>query len=261
MVESMSQLYNNNMFDVLGNLAPQSIDLLLTDFPYGTLNKRNEWDTIIDYPKFWEYINIICKPTCPIISTAAQQFTSVLIASNYKDFKYTMIWEKSKATGYLNAKKQPLRAHEDIVIFYKKQPTYNPQMTQGTPYDKGTAVRDTEAYGIQTKAVHVKNDSGLRYPRSVIYFKTAEGEGKYHPTQKPVDLYRWLIRTFSNEGDLVLDPCMGSGTTGIASKLENRNFVGIEQEEEYFSIAHQRINVDPVQELAQEQFNPLLAAL
>jgi len=255
------QLYNNDMFDVLGNLASQSIDLLLTDFPYGTLNKRNEWDTIIDYPTFWEHVNRICKSTCPIISTAAQPFTSVLIASNYKDFKYTMVWEKSKATGYLNAKKQPLRAHEDIVVFYKKQPTYNPQMTQGTPYDKGTAVRDTEAYGVQTKAVHVKNDTGLRYPRSVIYFKTAEGEGKHHPTQKPVDLYRWLIRTFSNEGDLVLDPCMGAGTTGIASKLENRKFVGIEREEEYFTIAQQRIDAVPVEEVAQDSQNPLMDAL
>jgi site-specific DNA-methyltransferase (adenine-specific) len=248
-VAKMIQLFNDDMFNVLGNLAPQSIDLLLTDFPYGTLNKRNEWDTIIDYPKFWEHTDRICKPNCAIISTAAQPFTSVLIASNYKDFKYTMVWEKSKATGYLNAKKQPLRAHEDIVVFYKKQPTYNPQMTQGTPYDKGKAVRDTEAYGVQTKEVHVKNDTGLRYPRSVIYFKTAEGEGKYHPTQKPVSLYEYLVRTFSNENDTVLDPCMGGGTTGIAALNSSRNFIGIEREEKYFKIAQDRIN------------NPILSAM
>jgi len=256
------RLFNDDMFDVLGNITAQSIDLLLTDFPYGTLNKRNEWDAIIDYSLFWKHVDRICKPTCPIISTAAQPFTSVLIASNYKDFKYTMVWEKSKATGYLNAKKQPLRAHEDIVVFYKKQPTYNPQMTQGTPYDKGTAIRDTEAYGVQTKEVHVKNDSGLRYPRSVIYFKTAEGEGKHHPTQKPIDLYRWLIRTFSNEGDLVLDPCMGGGTTGIASRLENRNFIGIEREKEYYEIAKKRIeDAVPVEEVVQGASNPLVDAL
>lgn len=245
----MIQLFNDNMFDILGNLESQSIDLLLTDFPYGTLNKRNEWDTIIDYSMFWSHIERICKPTCPIISTAAQPFTSVLIASNYKDFKYTMVWEKSKATGYLNAKKQPLRAHEDIVVFYKKQPTYNPQMTQGTPYDKGTAVRDTEAYGVQTKEVHVKNDSGLRYPRSIIYFKTAESEGKYHPTQKPVSLYEYLIHTYSNEGDIILDPCMGSGTTGVAAVNCSRNFIGVEMEQKYFKIAQDRIN------------NPLIAAM
>ena len=140
----------------------------------------------------------------------------------------------------MNAKKQPLRAHEDIVVFYKKQPTYHPQMSQGAPYDKGKAVRDTEAYGIQTKEVHVKNESGLRYPRSVIYFKTAESEGKYHPTQKPVDLYRWLIRTYSNEGDTVLDPCMGAGTTGIAANLANRRFLGIDQEIEFLEISKKR---------------------
>ena len=245
----MIQLFNDDMFNTLGNIAPQSIDLLLTDFPYGTLNKRNEWDSIIDYPAFWKEVDRICKPNCAIISTAAQPFTSVLIASNYKDFKYTMVWEKSKATGYLNAKKQPLRAHEDIVVFYKKQPTYNPQMTQGTPYDKGKAVRDTEAYGVQTKEVHVKNDTGLRYPRSVIYFKTAEGEGKYHPTQKPVSLYEYLVRTFSNENDTVLDPCMGGGTTGIAALNSSRNFIGIEREEKYFKIAQDRIS------------NPILSAM
>lgn len=242
-------MFCDDMFNVLGNIEPQSIDLLLTDFPYGTLNKRNEWDTIIDYPIFWQHIDIICKPNCAIISTAAQPFTSVLISSNYKDFKYTMVWEKSKATGYLNAKKQPLRAHEDIVVFYKKQPTYNPQMKQGEPYDKGKAVRDTESYGVQTKEVHVKNDTGLRYPRSVLYFKTAESEGKYHPTQKPISLYEYLIKTYSNEGDTVLDPCMGSGTTGVAAVNCNRNFIGIERDSKYFEIAKERIN------------NPLLSAL
>jgi site-specific DNA-methyltransferase (adenine-specific) len=115
-------------------------------------------------------------------------------------------------------------------------------MSEGKPYDKGTAVRDTEAYGKQTKAVHVKNNTGLRYPRSVMYFTTAESEGKHHPTQKPVDLFRWLIRTYSNEGDTVLDPCMGGGTTGVAAFLESRNFIGIEMEKKYFETCEERIN-------------------
>lgn len=234
-------LFNADMFDVFPSLETGSIDLLLTDFPYGTLNKRNTWDSIINYELFWKEALRICKPDAAIISTAAQPFTSVLISSNYRDFKYTLIWEKSKATGYLNSKKQPLRAHEDIVVFYRKQPTYNPQMTEGTPYDKGTAVRDTEAYGVQTKAVHVRNETGLRYPRSVLYFKTAEGEGKHHPTQKPIELFRWLVRTYSNPGDTILDPCMGGGTTGIAAKLENRQFIGIEQDPSYFETSQQRI--------------------
>lgn len=231
------------MFDTLGKIEPQSIDLLLTDFPYGTLNKsRNEWDRVIDYDKFWKHIKIICKPNAAIVSTAAQPFTSVLISTNYAWFKYCFVWEKSKATGYLNAKKQPMRAHEDIVVFYNKQPTYNPQMTVGKPYDKGTAIRDAEQYGKQTKAVHVKNEEGTRYPRSVLYFKTAEDEGKYHPTQKPIALYEYLINTYSNEGDTILDPCMGSGTTGVACVNTNRNFIGIEKEENYYKIAEQRIS-------------------
>lgn len=236
------QLFNDDMFNTLGKIEPQSIDLLLTDFPYGTLNKsRNEWDRVIDYDKFWEHIKVICKPNAAIISTAAQPFTSVLISTNYAWFKYCLVWEKSKATGYLNAKKQPMRAHEDIVVFYNRQPTYNPQMTVGKPYDKGTAIRDAEQYGKQTKAVHVKNEDGTRYPRSVLYFKTAEDEGKYHPTQKPIALYEYLIKTYSNEGDTVLDPCMGSGTTGVACMNTGRNFIGIEKEENYYKIAEQRI--------------------
>jgi DNA modification methylase len=239
----MITLHHSDMFDTLGKIEPQSIDLLLTDFPYGTLNKsRNEWDRVIDYDKFWKHIKIICKPNAAIVSTAAQPFTSVLISTNYAWFKYCFVWEKSKATGYLNAKKQPMRAHEDIVVFYNKQPTYNPQMTVGKPYDKGTAIRDAEQYGKQTKAVHVKNEEGTRYPRSVLYFKTAEDEGKYHPTQKPIALYEYLINTYSNEGDTILDPCMGSGTTGVACVNTNRNFIGIEKEENYYKIAEQRIS-------------------
>ena len=235
-------LYNKDMFDILHELDTDSIDLLLTDFPYGTLNKRSKWDTIIDYDSFWKEAYRICKINSAIISTAAQPFTSVLISSNYSDFKYTWIWEKSKASGYLNSKKQPLRAHEDIVVFYRKQCTYNPQMTNGVPYDKGTAVRDTEVYGEQTKAVHVISKSGLRYPRSVQYFKTAESEGKYHPTQKPVSLMEYLINTYSNVNDIVLDPCMGSGTTGIACKNTGRQFIGIEKDPDYFKLAQTRIN-------------------
>lgn len=242
-LKSMSRtLYNDDMFNVLDKLESKSVDLLLTDFPYGTLNKsRNQWDVIIDYEKFWKHIDIICKPNAAIISTASQPFTSFLISSNYDMFKYCLVWEKSKSTGYLNAKKQPLRAHEDIVVFYKKQPTYNPQMTKGDPYDKGKAVRDATQYGTQTKAVHVKNEDGTRYPRSVLYFKTAEFEGKLHPTQKPIALYDYLIKTYSNENDVVLDPCMGSGTTGVAAINNHRNFIGIERDKTFYDIASNRL--------------------
>mgnify|MGYP003310920121 CR=1 FL=1 len=237
------KLHHNDMFDVFPSIEPQSVDLLLTDFPYGTLNKkRNQWDRVIDYDRFWEYVNTICKPNAAIVSTAAQPFTSELISTNYTDFKYCLIWEKSKATGYLNAKKQPMRAHEDIVVFYKKQPTYNPQFTSGKPYDKGKALRDAEQYGQQTKSVHVKDTEGKRYPRSVLYFKTAEDEGKLHPTQKPIALFEYLIRTYSNEGDTILDPCMGSGTTGEACMNTNRKFIGIEKDCDYYQVASNRLN-------------------
>ena len=242
MVTSM-RLYNDDMFNILGDIEPQSVDLLLTDFPYGTLNKkRNQWDRIIDYDRFWEHVSIICKPNCAIVSTAAQPFTSELISTNYTDFKYCLVWEKSKSTGYLNAKKQPMRSHEDIVVFYKKQPTYNPQFTSGKPYDKGKALRDATQYGKQTKSVHVKDTEGKRYPRSVLYFKTAEDEGKLHPTQKPIALFEYLIRTYSNEGDTILDPCMGSGTTGEACMNTNRKFIGIEKDSEYYQVASNRLN-------------------
>lgn len=236
-------LHNEDIFDAMKNIDDASIDCVITDFPYGTLNKgRNGWDRVIDYDRFWKEVDRVCKPNWAVVSTAQQPFTSYLISTNWKHFKYTMVWEKSKATGYLNAKKQPMRAHEDIVVFYDKQCTYNPQMTQGEAYDKGTAVRDTEHYGKQSKATHVKS-SGERYPRSVQYFRTAEREGKHHPTQKPILLYEWLIKTYTNEGDTILDPCMGSGTTGVAALNLSRNFVGIERDENFFAKAEKRFQV------------------
>lgn len=168
-------------------------------------------------------------------------FTAYLISTNYKDFKYTLVWEKSKATGWLNAKKQPLRAHEDIVVFYDKQCTYNPQMVNGKPYDKGMISRETGAYGECSKPTKIKNEDGLRCPRSVQYFVTAESEGKLHPTQKPIELYEWLIKTYTNENDLVLDPCFGSGTTAIACINTGRRFVGFERDTKFFQIAKDRI--------------------
>lgn len=238
-------LYSGDMFtDCFPHLGDGTIDAIITDFPYGVLNKRNGWDKIIDYEKFWEQAHRVGNERTPTISTAQQPFTSFLIGTNYADFKYALVWEKSKATGYLNSKKQPLRAHEDIVIFYRKQTTYNPQMVQGAPYDKGAAVRDTPAYGVQTKKVHVKNDNGLRYPRSVQYFVTAESEGKLHPTQKPVALFEWMINTYTNPGDVVLDPCMGSGTTGVAALRCGRKFIGCEQDTKYFKVAEERLTLE-----------------
>ncbi|MCL2846990.1 MAG: site-specific DNA-methyltransferase [Firmicutes bacterium] len=246
-------LVKTDMFGQHGfqSIAEASVDAIITDFPYGTLNKRNGWDKVIDFDKFWPCAKSVMKETAPVISTAQMPFTAYLVSTNFADFKYTMVWEKSKATGYLNAKKQPMRAHEDIVVFYKKQCKYNPQMTAGDPYDKGTAVRDTLAYGKQEKAVLVKNTTGLRYPRSIQYFVTAESEGKLHPTQKPVALMEYLIRTYTNEGDVVMDPCCGSGTTAIACIRTGRKFIGFEKDAEYFKVAKERIE----KELGVEQLS------
>lgn len=237
------KLINCDMFakEGLYSIPSNVINAIITDFPYGTLNKRNTWDKVIDYDKFWVEARRIGFDNTSTITTAQMPFTAYLVSTNYKDFKYSMVWEKSKATGYLNAKKQPMRAHEDILVFYNKQCKYNPQMTQGKPYNKGCAVRDTFAYAKQEKAVLVKNDTGLGYPRSVQYFVTAEREGKLHPTQKPIALMEWLIKTYTDEGDIVLDPCFGSGTTAIACLNTNRKFIGFELEEKYFLIAKERI--------------------
>ena len=214
--------------------------MVLCDLPYGTTQCK--WDTVIPFEPLWAEYHRVCKPRAPMIFTASQPFTSQLINSNIKNFKYTWVWEKSKATGYLNAKRMPMRAHEDICVFYKKAPVYNPQMRPGDPYNKGKAHRPTEVYGTQVSTL-VKNDSGLRYPRTVIYFKTAESEGKvYHPTQKPVALFEYLIATYSTLGDVVLDSCIGSGTTALAALKLGRRFIGIESDPKYVDIANQRIN-------------------
>ena len=236
-----NKLFNGNCIEVMKELPDNFVDLILTDLPYGVLNKRTEWDNRIPYDKMWEQVYRISKENAPFITTSKQPFTSEFILSNLKNFRYCWIWEKSKSTGYLNSKKMPLVAHEEVVIFYKKMPTYNPQMTKGDPYDKGTAVRDTTHYTEQKNPIHVKNEDGTRYPRSVIYFKTAEDEGKLHPTQKPVKLFEYFINTYSNEGDVVFDITMGSGTTGMACRNTNRNFIGIEKNKEYFKVAQERI--------------------
>jgi site-specific DNA-methyltransferase (adenine-specific) len=233
------ELINDCCLNALPKLEDNSVDLVLVDLPYGTTQCK--WDQIIPLEALWKEYNRVAKQNAAMIFTASQPFTSVLISSNIKNFKYCWVWEKSKATGYLNAKKMPMRAHEDVCVFYRKPPVYNPQMWQGSPYNKGQAHRPTDVYGKQV-SVLVKNDTGLRYPRTVQYFKTAESEGKaLHPTQKPVALMQYLIETYSNEGEVVLDNTMGSGTTGVAALLAKRKFIGMESDKEYFNLAKKRI--------------------
>jgi site-specific DNA-methyltransferase (adenine-specific)/modification methylase len=216
------------------------MDMILCDLPFGTT--KNKWDLIIPLDELWKRYNKLIKHNGVIALCCVEPFTSMLITNNVKMFKYKLVWEKSKATNFLNAKKQPLRKYEEISIFYKKQPTYNPQMREGKPYNKGIRKDQlTGSYG-DFKPVEVKSD-GKRYPTDILYFKTAESEGKVlHSTQKPIALMEYLINTYSNKDDLILDNCMGSGTTGVACKKLHRKFVGIELDNTYFNIAVDRIN-------------------
>lgn len=223
----MNKVIEGDCLDIMPNIPDKSIDLILCDLPYGTT--QNKWDSVIDLDKLWKQYMRIIKDHGAIVLTAQGIFTAKLILSNENWFKYKIVWIKSKATNFLNAKKQPLRRHEDICVFYKRQPTYNPQMTEGASYDKGMRKNQlTGSYG-DFKSSHVKSE-GLRYPNDVLYIKTAEAEGTvYHPTQKPIELGRYLIRTFSNPGDVVLDNACGSGSFLVAAAMENRKYIGIEK--------------------------------
>ncbi len=238
----------------MDKISDKSIDLVLCDPPYQTTGCK--WDKLIPFDKLWIQLNRVLKDYGTVIMTASQPFTTHLIYSNISLFKYCLVWEKSRGSNFVHAKFQPLKCHEDIVVFSKggsaqgsKNPmVYNPQMVDGLPYDKGSGHKTFDHLsGGNTKKDDRKleNKSGKRYPRSVIYFPTAESEGKtYHPTQKPLKLMEYLINQYSNVDDTVLDFAMGSGTTGLACKNTNRNFIGIEKDLNYFNIANERINVN-----------------
>lgn len=224
--------------ELMKEIGSGTVDMILCDLPYGTT--CCSWDVVIPFEQLWEQYERVIKENGAIVLFAAQPFAAVLATSNLKLFRYEIIWEKPSATGFLNAKKQPLRAHENILVFYKSQPTYNPQKTFG--HERKTAKRKdigSEHYG---KQVNIKSyDSTERYPRSVQVFSSDKQKQALHPTQKPVALCEYLIRTYTNEGETVLDNTMGSGTTGVACVNTGRAFIGIEQEQKYFEIAQERI--------------------
>ncbi len=218
-------------------IQDKSIDMILADLPYGTT--QNKWDTVINLQKLWEQYNRIVKDEGAIILTAQPPFDKALACSNLKMFRYEWIWEKSKATGFLNAKKMPLKAHENILVFYKRLPIYNPQKTTGhTPVNRYTKRKgDGSNYG--KTAVVSGGGNTDRYPRDVLKFKNVINP--IHPTQKPVALFEYLIRTYTNEGNIVLDNCIGSGTTAEACIRTRRDFIGFEIEEKYCSMAEERL--------------------
>ena len=225
--------------ELLKLVPDKSVDLVLSDLPYGTT--ECSWDSVIDLPSLWAELLRVTKENAAIVLTAAQPFTSKLVMSNPDLFRYDWVWEKGNATGFFNAKLMPLRAHESVLVFYRKLPTYNPQKTSGHQLKTAKKkVVNSECYG---KDISLPSYSSTeRYPRSVQFFKSDKQKENYHPTQKPVDLMRYLIRTYSNADDTVLDCTMGSGTTGVASVLEGRSFIGMEMDSAYFATAQQRIN-------------------
>ncbi|MCK5126809.1 MAG: site-specific DNA-methyltransferase [candidate division Zixibacteria bacterium] len=227
-----------NCLERMNEIPDGSVDMILTDPPYGTTACK--WDSVIDLELMWKQLKRIIKPNGAIVMTAAQPFTSILTCSNLSMFRYDMVYDKPAGTGFLNAKKMPLRCHENILVFYKALPTYNPQMTHGharrTSKRKGS---NSECYNKSfTKTSY---DSTTRYPRSIQRFSSDKQRESYHPTQKPVLMMEYYVKTYSNECDLVLDFTMGSGTTGVACINTGRNFIGIERDDKYFDVAENRI--------------------
>ena len=245
----MIDLRCGDCLELMKDIPDKSIDMILCDLPYGVLNKQNKnakWDSVIPFEPLWKQYNRIIKDNGAIVLFGSGMFTSDLMQSNKKMWKYNLIWKKgNRPTGFLNAKKQPLRIYEDICIFYKKQPTYNPQFTYGDKvHSRGKAGNSLGKQGrngcygdfAMTPAV-LTNE---KYPISIIDIDK-EHPQIYHPTQKPVALLEYLIKTYTNENETVLDNCMGSGSTGVACINTNRNFIGIELDEKYFNIAKERI--------------------
>jgi DNA modification methylase len=231
------QLIHGDCLEVMHDIPDQSVDMVLADLPYGTTQCK--WDTEIDLQALWVHYNRIC--TGPVVLFAQSPFDKKLGMSQIHRLKYEWIWEKTHPTGHLNAKKMPMKAHENLLVFYSKQPLYQPIKTTGHKRKTATKHKDeTPVYGKQSFEA-VTYDSTERYPRSVLEFPSDKQRLKLHPTQKPVDLLRYMIRTYTREGDTILDNVMGSGSTGVACLLEGRNFIGIEKQADYFSVAEGRL--------------------
>lgn len=239
---SKIDLYNGDCLELMKNISDKSVDMILCDLPYGTTQCK--WDSIIPFEPLWEAYKRIIKDNGCIALFSSQPFTSSLVMSNPQMYKYEWIWQKTHPKGHLNAKKMPMRAHENIEIFYKKPPIYNPQMTHGhkRKVAKTNYIRESDGNSCYGREVRdTSYDSTDRYPLDVQVFSNADQSKKIHPTEKPVELCEYLIKTYTNENDIVLDNCMGSGSTGVACVNTNRDFIGIELDKDYFNIAKQRI--------------------
>lgn len=229
---------NTDCFVGMEQLQEHSIDMILCDLPYGMT--QNKWDIALPLDKLWESFGRIIKHNGAIVLTAQTPFDKVLGCSNLKNLRYEWIWNKKMATGHLNVKGRPLKLHENILVFYQQQPTYNPQFTIGKPYNRGNTVAKSTNYGSQRSRVS-NNESGRRYPLSILEVSNANRQGGFHPTQKPVALFEYLIRTYTNEGELVLDCTAGSCTTAIACINSGRDYICFELDEGYYNKAVERV--------------------
>lgn len=227
-------LMHGDCLELMNTIPSGSVDMVLCDLPYGTT--QNKWDSVIPFDLLWAEYRRVCRKGAAIVLTAAQPFSSVLVASNLKEFKYEWVWVKSKITGVLNAKKMPVRKHEQILIFSNAPTVYNAQglIAKGTITKQGG---NSDNYGCRSSVEYVQE--WTNWPRDVL--EIASEGNTVHPTQKPVALMEYLVRTYTNPGDTVLDNTMGSGTTGVACVNSGRNFIGIEMDDKYFDIAKSRI--------------------
>lgn len=243
-MEDKIKLYNGDCLEVMDQLIADGIkvDAIITDPPYGTT--QNKWDSIIPLEDMWGRLKQLRKDNTPIALFGNEPFSSTLRISNIKEYKYDWIIEKTAATGHLNAKKQPMKAYESVIIFYKKPSLYNPQKTYGHARKVSSAEHKINCIKTENYGEHglTSYDSTERYPRNVLKFQWDKQKSALHPTQKPVALLEYLIKTYTNEGDTVLDFTMGSGSTGVACVNTNRKFIGIELDEGYFKIAEERIH-------------------
>jgi len=233
-----NKIFQGNCLDIMKKIPDSSIDLVLADLPYGTT--KNKWDSLIPLDELWtEYSRIIKKEGC-IVLTSAQPFTSLLVMSNLNMFKYEWIWEKTIASGQLNAKLQPLRNHESVLVFAKGRPPYYVQMTEGTPYTINRKTKGWTGRGFNEQTDHTTVNEGTRYPKSVLKVPNPRIKGG-HPTQKPLELFEYLIKTYTKPGDLVLDNVLGSGTTAVAAINTGRSYIGIELDKKFFEMSKLRI--------------------
>ena len=237
----LNKIYNEDCLEGMKRIPDKSVDMILCDLPYGTTACK--WDTIIPFEPLWEQYERVIKDNGAIVLTASQPFTSALVMSNPNMFKYSLVWDKVATASGVLAKKQPLKSHEDVNVFYKKQPKYNPQMVEGKQWARGGKVRSTpKIYGEKKEiGLPTSDKTNMKYPKSVLTISNANRLGRIHPTQKPVALFEYLIRTYTNENETVLDNCMGSGTTAIACLNTNRNYIGFELDENYHTVAKERI--------------------